>query len=314
MTGAGAASLAFGFEDTFLGSVTDGDSDGNADYYAFGRDPTEQDVSLDNMLQRMHEPDSVWSVESVKDNFEGAFGVEAVINADVFPKVEDIVFNDTDGSGNKAIVAGRPQSAKIYAGIDYLDGTTERVLEGFIPVDFTPFDYTQDGKVRYTLSGIYGAESTNTSITPSSVTQASEGSHAAAQDFDLSIDTTSIPMLQSSSLSISNIARFQRDGNPTPADAVIAQPEASLESTGIYSGPNRLERALGGADATSTQDRLDGVAATATIKNNGTVISTYNLQTVTPATYEWSDLIAGDTDTTENVQWNVGGEDAVTVA
>lgn len=130
MTGAGAASLAFGFEDGFLGSIT-----GGPDYYAFGRDPTEQDVSLENMLQRMHEPGSVWSVESVRDNFEGAFGVEAVVNADVFPNVEDLVFDGSDGSGNKAIVAGRPQSAKIYAGIDYLDGTTERILEEFIPVD-----------------------------------------------------------------------------------------------------------------------------------------------------------------------------------
>jgi len=56
MTGAGSATLAFGYEGSFFGSITDEDGDGSADYYKFGRDPTEQDVSLDNQLQRLHEP------------------------------------------------------------------------------------------------------------------------------------------------------------------------------------------------------------------------------------------------------------------
>jgi len=312
MTG-GAADLAFGFEDGFLGSVTDTDADSNPNYFAFGRDPSVQDASLDNMLQRMHEPDSVWSVESVKDNIEGAFGVEAVVNASVFPDVEDLVFNGTDGSGNKAIVAGRPQSAKIFAGIDYLDGTTERVMEGFIPVDFS-IDYTQDGKVRFTLSGIYADENYNTSITPSSVTQASDGSHAAGQDFDLSVDAASIPKLQSATLSISNISRFQRDGNPTAADIVIAQPEASLDSTGIYAGPSRLELAYGSSGSASAQDRLMSSPATITIDNDGANISTYNLSAVTPGSYSWQDLVAGDSDTMEDISFNVDGTDAVTVS
>jgi len=307
MTGAGSGSLAFGLEDSFLGSVT-----GGPDYYGFGRDPTLSEASIDNMLQRMPEAGSVWSVESVKDNFEGAVTVEAVVNADVFPSVEDIVFNGTNGSGDKAIVAGRPQTATVFTGVDYLDGTTERALEGCIPQSFS-IDYTQDGKVRYTLGMLYADESSNTSITPSSVTTASEGSHAAAQDFSLDISGTSIPKLQSATLSIDNIARFQRDGNPTPADVVVGRPQATLETTGIYSGPSRLERAYGSASATSPQDRLDGVAATVGIANDGTTISTYNLATVSPATYDWSDVIS-ESDTTEPITWNVDGEDAVTVA
>jgi hypothetical protein len=308
MTGAGSATLAFGLESSFLGSIS-----GAPDYYAFGRDPTEQDVSLDNQLQRLHEPDSVWSVESVKENFEGAFGVKAVVNAATFPNVEDLVFNGTDGSGNKIIVSGRPQSATIYVGVDYLDGTTERALEGFIPTEFT-IDYSEDDQVRYTLTGIYAQETTATSITPSNITSASTGGTAASHDFDLSIDTTSISKLQSASLTISNIARFQRDGGPTPADIVVAQPEALLQSTAIITGPSRLERALGSAGATTTEDRIGGVAATVSIDNDGTKVSDYNFATVKPTTYGWQDVVAGDSDTTETVEWHVDGENAVTVS
>jgi len=306
MTGAGSATLAADLEDSFLGTVA-------GSPFKFGRDPTEQDVSLDNQLQRLHEPDSVWSVESVKENFEGAFGVEAVVNAATFPNVEDLVFNGTDGSGNKAIVSGRPQSATVYVGVDYLDGTTERALEGFIPTEFT-IDYNEDDQVRFTLTGIYAQEATATSITPSNITGPSTGGTAASHDFDLSIDTTSISKLQSASLTISNIARFQRDGGPTPADIVVAQPEATLQSTAIITGPSRLERALGSAGATTTEDRIGGVPATISIDNDGTTISDYNLATLKPTNLGWSDVVAGDSDTMETVQWHVDGDNAVTVA
>lgn len=313
MTGGGTADLAFGFEGSFLGSVTDTGTDGNPDYYGFGRDPTLTEASLDNVLQRLNQGNATFSVESVNDNFEGAVTIEAVVSDAVFGEVEDLVFNGTDGSGDKTIVGGRPQSFKIYAGIDYLDGTTERVLEGAIVTDFE-IRYQQDGKNRFTLTCLYADESSNTTITPSSVTTAADGDYSTAHDFDLSIDTVTVPKLQSATLSISNIARFQRDGNPTPADIVVAQPTASLETTGIYDGPTRLELALGASGATSTEDRVNSVGATLTLSSAATTISTYNLAKCTPGTYGWSDLISGDADLVENVSWNVDGEPAVSVA
>jgi len=288
MTGAGTADLAFAKESTFLGSLS-----GAPDYYKFGRDPTLDEASLDNVLQRMREPDAVWDVESVKDNFEGAVTVSAVINAAVLPDVEDLVFNDTDGSGNKIISAGRPQTGRIFAGVNYLDGTAERVLRGTIPESFS-IQYQQDGKGRFSLSMLYADEEKNTSITPSSPTGPADGGHVAATDMDFLIGGTSISKLQSATLSIASIARFQRDGDPTPADVVVASPTATLETTGIYSGDSRLERALGSSGATDAED--------------------YSFSRAKPATYDWQDLVAGDADLTEVVTWNVSGTDAVSVS
>jgi len=313
MTGAGAASLAFSFEDGFMGALTDEDSDGSTDYTAFGRDPTLSEVSLDNALQRLNEPGSVWSVESAKANFEGAVTVEGVIDTTTFPDIEDIVFNATDGSSNKILSAGRPQSATIFTGIDYLSGTTERALSGCIPQSFS-IDYSEDSLNRFTLSMLYADEEKNASITPTNITQPSDGDSSASHDFDVSIDGTSMSMLQSATLAIDNISRFQRDGSPTPADAVIGAPAATLDTTGIYTGPSELELAYGGSGVSSPQDRMTGVPATVTIDQNGSNISTYNLSKVKPATLGWSDVVSADADMTEPVTWNVDGEDAVTVS
>jgi hypothetical protein len=310
MTGGGAGSLAFGKEQSFLGSLTT-DGSSNDEFWQFGRDEAVTELSLDNQLQRLDEAGAVESVESVKTGFEGAVSIEATISSDVHNDVEELVFN---GAGQFA--TGRPQSSQIFVGIDYLSGTTERVLKGCIPIEYT-INYTEGGLLTYALSLLYADEEKNTSHTPTGVTTVSDGTSAAWHSLDVQLDgTTQTSKLQELSLSISNIARFHRGGEgPTPVDAVIAAPETTLDMTAIYDTEQRLELAYGGDGSTTPQDRLTDVSAALDITVDGTNVSTYNLTKLKPATGDWSDVInAGDTDATDPTTFNVDGEPAVSVA
>lgn len=302
MTGGGSGSLAFGKETEFKGAL-ETDANDDPEYWQFGRDETITDLSLDNQLQRLEAADAVESVESVKQNFEGAVAVEAAISADTFNDVEDLVFND----GGAGFVAGRPNSAKIYAGVDYLDGTTERELVGCIPTDFTPVAYEQGGMATFSITFLYATENLDTTITPSNVNAVSSGTSAPFHAITVDIDGTTVSKLQSAEISISEISRFQYgQAGPEPVDAVIASPTTELSTDAIYSGPDRLELALGGANATSPQARVDAVSGTVDINVDGTAVSTYDLADLTPATETWSNVIATD-DTTEQVTFNSDG-------
>jgi len=298
MTGAGSGSLAFGKEDSFKGSLS-----GAPDYWQFGRNETLTELSLDNQLQRLDEAGAVESVESVKQNFEGAVEVEAVISSDTFGDVEDLVFTD----GGTAFQKGRPPSGRIFAGVDYLDGTAERELVGCIPVDFTPVSYDQGGMATFSVSFLYATENLGTSITPSNVTSVSSGTSAPFHAVDVQIDGATVTKLQSAEVSINSISRFQYgSAGPEPVDAVIDSPETELSTEAIFTGPSRLELALGGADATSPQTRVGSVSGQVAVTGDGTNASTYDLADITPATESWNNVIS-DEDTTESITFNSDG-------
>ncbi|WP_256394116.1 hypothetical protein [Natronoarchaeum rubrum] len=308
MTGGGAASLAFGKEQSFKGSLVDSDSDSNPDYWQFGRDASVTELELDRALQELTEADEAEYVESVAGNLEGAFAVEAVISSDVHGDVEDLVFND----GGTGFTPGRAASGRVFAGINYLDGTAERELIGCVPLDYS-VSYEQGEPVSYTLSMAYADEKLDTSITPSSINSVSDGTSAMFHGVTLDIDGTTVTKLQSAELSISNISRFQWGASHTAVDAVLARPQTELTVDAILTGPSRTELAYGSADATETAARMNSVSASFDVAVDGTSVSAYNLPKVKPNTHSWNDLITdGDTDTTDSTTFNVNG--GVTVA
>jgi hypothetical protein len=301
MSGAGSATLAFDEESSFLGSPSD-----SSGFISFGRNPTVQDLSIDNQLTRLREAGKIQSVESLKGNFEGAFGVEAVINAETFSQVESLIFND----GGTGLKTGRPQSAVVRVGVEYLDSagtaTDVRELSGVIPTDFS-VDYSQGEPLTYSATFLYADESDSSE--PASVTRPAGGADAAFHSFGLDIDGATVSKLQSASLSLSNLSRFHYGADPTPVDATLAAPEVTLDAEAIYEGPDRLDLAYGGAS--SPQDRVGGVSATVDISVNGTAVSTYTLPTVTPDSYSWESLLDADSDTADSTTFNVDGQVSV---
>lgn len=302
MTGAGSGELIFGHESDFMGSLT-----GNPDLYAFGRSPTLSELSLQNQLENLREGDSVWSVESVKQNFEGAVSVEATVSADVHNEVEKIPFND----GGTAIKSGLSSSARIFVGVQYPTGSTDRVLYGCIPTEYS-ISYEQGGMVTYSLSMLYADEEPSTSVDLTTATRVTDDSSVPFHGFELDIDGTTVSDLQSSTLSVSDIARFQRGSGPTPNRGVIAAPSATLDADAIYTGPSRMDIARGNATG-KLPDRVDSVSGTITLTVDGTTVSTYNLSGLSPDTYNWNEVL-GTEDTTDDIQFNITDEQAVTIA
>lgn len=307
MTGAGSATLAFGHEQSLAGDLVDSDDDGTPEYYKVGRNPTVSELELSNTLQRMREGDSVEAVDSVAQNLEGAFAIEATVSKDVHGEIEKLVFNDA-GSG---FTSGLASSATFYTGVDYIGGTCERALAGCIPLEYS-LDYEQDGMATFSLSMAYADESPNTSITPSNITGPSDGGDVPFHGWTLTVDGAHVVKLQSASLSISNIARYHWGDQRTSIDAVLAAPETTLDATAIFNGPSRLELAYGSADATEPQDSLSSVSGSIKLAVGGSTVSTYSLPKLKPDTYSWTDLINSDEDLTDETSFHVNG--GITIA
>lgn len=294
MTGAGSATVAFGVEESFGGSVATGD-DSTKDYYLPFKNPTVDELSLDNALQRERDPGDVEPDGSLAQNFEGGVTITGELaNPAAW---HDLAFN----AGGTGFAAGRMPSGKFFFGVDYLDGTAEWAAEQAITTDVAiNWQQGQPPTVDWTL--IYGTASSGTSITPSNIQTPSLGDLYAFHGLDLTIDGTAVSKLQTATLSIPTNARFHRDDTRTPADAVIGPVDPTLTVEAILSGVSNLDAALGGDTPASMLSSVSG--SMAFTNGNGDSI-TYSLGGLKPANYSWNSLIDASTDVTDPVEFHV---------
>lgn len=295
MTGAGAGSLAFAKESSFATLPSD------PTYYQFGRDVQVTEATLDNQLERLRDAGAVEAAESIARNAEGGFTAEAAMSSDVFSDVLDLVF---DGSGSFSGPAA--PSGRVFLGVEMLGGPIERELIGCIPTEFTLQYQQSSNTIRHTLAMAYGEEEHNTSITPTSPTGPTDGSTVPFHGFELTVDGNVAVKEDTASLTISNIARFHRGSSRTPADAVLANPQTTLDLTATLDTQDNLQLAYGGSAASSIQDAVDGVSGSVVFSNDAGTVSTATLPTLTVTNYGWSNPIAPD-DAAESVSWNVDG-------
>jgi hypothetical protein len=302
MTGSGTGTLVAAGEQSFMGNLV-----GAPDLFEMGRDPTISELNLENQLRRLRQPDSAWTVESVKGNFQGAIGIEAVVSEDVHTQVEDqLVLNGTD-----TIEPGVSTSGRIFAGVNYPTGTAEEEYFGCIPLEYQPLGYTQGDDVRYSLTMAYAKQESDPTEDLTTATQVSDGSTVAWHGVDLQIDGTTVSDLQEATLSMSSLSRFQYGLDSVPNRGVTAAPEASLDVNATFVEESRLDRAKGGQSTTS--DTLPSVSGQITLTPpSGTVLRTYALAKLKPDTYSWNEII-GTEDANDQTTFNVDGEPAVTI-
>lgn len=305
MTGAGAGTLVAAGEQSFMGSlVTDGS--GTPDLFKLGRDPSITEANLSNQLDELDQEDAAWSVEAVKQNFEGALTIEAVVSEDVHTKVEDqLVLNGSD-----TIVPGVSQSGRIFAGVDYPGGTADEEYYGCIPTEHS-INYEQGSEVTYSLSLAYAKQESDPTEDLSTATDITDGSSVAWHGLDLQIDGATVEDLQSATLTLSDLSRFQRGLDSVPNRGVTAAPTATLDVEAIFTEESRLDIAKGGQDTTS--DTISSVSGQITLTpQSGNVLRTYSLSKLKAESHSLSNLISSD-DTTDQTQFAVNGDPAVTI-
>ena len=288
MPGAGSATVAFAMEPEYLGEPSD------PTYYQPGKNIEVTELSLQNALQRIYDPSSPEPLESLVGNLEGAVSVTFTLTNDNWHQA---VFNDADS----AFESGRMPSSRWYFGVDYLDGTTERVAKGAVVTEAT-ISYQQGEPVTVSLTLIYGDEAEEESITPSAIEKAGEGAVHNFSGTDLDVDDVGQTKLQSADLSITTNARFHRGTQRQPLDATIGGVETTLSTDAIYSGPTQMEIAYGGA---TPADALDAVDASLSFENALSEEIGYTLGGLKPDTYGWADLVEPDTDLTESIEYHV---------
>jgi len=300
--GAGSAHLSFVKESSF------GTEPGTPTYYKPGRNPTVETLTLDNLLTRLRETGTPEPVTSIVGNLDGAFSASWIVSEDIHGDVRDIVFND----GGIGFTTGLAATSSWYVGTKYLntsdtENTVERNLTGVIPFSFR-IDWTQGEPIRATFTGGYADESRNTSKTPSGETAPSDGQDVNFAGADWQVDGTTISRLDSASLEFGGpLYRYIRDDTRTADTAILATPETTLTVAATYHTNDQLEIAYGGATGNSSpQSTLSEVSGTTDLKldSGGSTFVTYDLKNVVPRTYEWQDVISGDTDLTDPVTFD----------
>ena len=289
MTGGGVSTVAHAVEDSFLEMGAD------PTYRQLGKNITITDLSLRNELLRIRDPDDPQAIKAQAQNLESAINIEATITTDDW---HDLVFND----GGTTFQSGRPVFSRWWIGIDYLDGTAERVLKGAI-VTQVQLQYTQGAELRLSMNLLVADEEKNAAITPTAVEKSNDV--RMWHDFDLSVDGVSevdCAKLQSATLQIDTGARFHRGGGRKACDAVIGAIDTTLTTDAIFTeaSDDRLELAYGGIGATSPQESIDAVDATLSVMGTD-----YSLTGMKPNTYNWGDVVDPESDTTDNIEYHV---------
>jgi hypothetical protein len=292
MTGAGsAAPVAWAPETSYLGGT-----EADPTYREPGANVQVQRAELSRNLLAILAPDDPEAQDFLSTFIEGQLSVSWILKNDEFHR---LLFN----GGFTGFTSGLANSAEWYLGVDYYgaggQATTERQIKGWTPATA---EITYNGSteaVRVTITGPYGDEEQNTSISSGTVQRAGDEvpGHAAT----LSVDGTDVTKLQNATVAFSQISRLQRGADPRPLDAVAGNVQEDVSMAAIYSGPERYELALGSAGATTTDDTVDAVPATLSFDAGGSTIAEYGFATTKVDTYDWSGLADNDADLEEDI-------------
>lgn len=293
MTGAGSATVAWAPESSYLGGTA-----ADPTYREPGTNVQVQTAELSRNLLEILAPGDVETQSFLAQNLAGQLGVSWILKNDEFHR---LVFNDSfTGFTN-----GNANSAEWYLGVDYIGGTTERQIMGWVPATCTVEYNGPTETVRVTATGPYGDEDKNTSITPGTIDKA--GSEVPGHGASLSIAGTVQTKLQSATLSFEQIARLQLGPSQKPIDAVAGNVQQSVDMAAIYDGPELYERALGSTGVSAVQETIDEVAGTLTFSDASATIADYSFTSVAPDTYNWQDLVNNDADLNEALLFRATG-------
>ncbi|SEQ30645.1 phage tail tube protein [Natrinema salaciae] len=298
MTGAGAATVAYTVESDYGA----GPDDTDPTWIQPGIDLTVGDLTVEQALERSRHPDDPTPAGSREGNFEGAMSVSFSLTDNNF---HDLVFAD----GGTALPNSpmRAPSSTWYAAIDMPDGTTEsRTPTGAIVQDAT-VSYEQGSDITIELTLLYGDEP-NDIAEPGSIQKPSDEDVYTWHGATFEVDGLNQPLMQSTTLSLSGLARFRRGQDRHPFDAVVDAIEPSFSTDATFTERDQL--------ALAVDDSRDGpvgkVPASFALENGVGDTIEYTLEDCQPTSYSWADLVAPDSDLSEPIDYHVADVSATT--
>jgi hypothetical protein len=304
---AGELTAAYATESSYLGGVG-----GTPTYRLPGSDIRFEDTTLQNFLASVRNPDAIFPTRQVRQQVEGVLGVSFTLTDATW--FGDLVANATDGSGNDVLEAGHVPSAEWYLGLEYPDSTSstatvERQIQGWTPVDVT-VAYNTTELVRVTLTGPYGDEQSNTSVTPGTISGGGDEVDFHGTSFTFAGGTPYSASLNSLELSLSNLARLSRGTDKEPSDAWRAAPEGQLTLDADIRTADTLAQAYGGTTSdTSPQDLIDGISASLAFDTGGSTVFSVDLEELKADEYAWESLMGQDANPSESATLQLGGDD-----
>ena len=298
MTGAGSATVAYALEDDFGAGPGEGE-----DWIQPGKDVVVSDLSIEQALQRVRHPDDPTPSGSREGEWEGASAVEFTLTDDNF---HDLVF--ADGGTQLPSSTMRPPSATVYFAVELPDGTTEeRIAVGSVVID-AQVEYQQGENVTVQLTLLHADEDDDVTA-PASIEQPDVEDVFTFHGTSLTVDETAQALLQTATLSLSNLARMRRGQDRKPFDAVTSAIEPSLSTDAVFTEADQQTLAYGSTNGGI--EIIDAVGGELAFENGQGETITYDLSGVQPTTYDWSDLVNPDTDLTEVVEYHVADVEVV---
>jgi len=267
-------------------------------YYGFGTNVTTQTAELSRNLLRIYAPGDIEAQETLAQNLSGELGLQFILKNDDFHR---LIFADAStGFGPE------PTSAEVYLGLDYNSGITERQIRGWAPATGTIEFSGATETVRVTLSGAYGTEEKNTSLTPGTVQR--PGDEVPGFGTTLSIAGTDVgDLLQSATLSFDQISRLVPGTSQTPVDITAGNVQESIEMAAVYDGPELYERVLGSPGSSTIQESVDEVSGSLSFDANGNTVADYSFSTVAPNNYGWEGVLDNEANAGENITFVASG-------
>ncbi|UIP00335.1 phage tail tube protein [Halobaculum sp. CBA1158] len=301
MTGGGTETVAIQREpvDEYMGSPTE------SSFYNVGADATLTPLELQNALQRMNNF-SAESYTSRETTIEGAATISGTVTEDTMWLLNHHMGSPPTQSGSGpydytwSVEAGRCQSFRIFGGVDYLNGTVERVAKGAI-IPQIDWECNVGESVTFNATVLYGDETRNTSITPGSQPSPT-GPELMFHGGSLSIGGSDQKKMESASLSTSTGARFQRGFQRAPTDAVIGAAEHSLTPTKVIDDTDLLQLAYGNSTAPVKDSALSDADASLVFGSGGDTEAAFACSGAKPNTYSWENFGDATTDRLENTE------------
>lgn len=303
MPQAGNARVAYRVEDGFL------DPDTEADWKQPGVNISVNDLSIDNELERVRQPDDATPIGSREGNVLLQASVEFVLTDDNWA-VDLLPLDGGTLSGSGRVV---PTAEWVFE-VEYLDADTtiddETVTLAGAAVQEATVSYSDGEFVSVELTLIGGGLSGN-APSAGGIIQPDDDDVFTQHSVDISVGGRDAEVIQSATLSLNNLAERSEQQERTPRAMVTGAIEAEWETEAVFAEPDQLELATGDTTA-SIGDMIDGESSAEYHFENGLSDTVeFDLTDVQPANYEWSGLVDPEDELTEPITWHVADVEVV---